>query len=128
QRLGLDVIVTDHHEPGPERPPALAVLNPKQAGCAYPFKDLAGVGVALKLVQGLGLPGWEEYLDLAALGTVADLVPLQGENRTIVKRGLELMPRTKNLGLRALMEASGVEAPTAADLGFRLGPRLNAGG
>lgn len=128
QRLGLDVIVTDHHEPGPERPPALAVLNPKQAGCVYPFKDLAGVGVALKLVQGLGLPGWEEYLDLAALGTVADLVPLQGENRTIVKRGLELMPRTKNLGLRALMEASGVEAPTAADLGFRLGPRLNAGG
>ncbi|MDI9439724.1 MAG: single-stranded-DNA-specific exonuclease RecJ [Limnochordia bacterium] len=125
---GLDVIVTDHHEPGPELPPALAVLNPKQKGCAYPCKDLAGVGIALKLVQGLGVPGWEEYLELAALGTVADLVPLRGENRTIVKRGLERMRDTKNVGLRALMEASGVEVPTAYDLGFRLGPRLNAGG
>lgn len=128
QRLGLDVIITDHHEPGPEPPPALAVLNPKQAGCAYPWKELAGVGVALKLIQALEVPGWEEFVDLAALGTVADLVPLKGENRTIVKRGLELLPKTGNLGLRALLEASAVAAPTAYDLGFRLGPRLNAGG
>lgn len=128
QGRGLDVIVTDHHEPGPGLPPAVAVLNPKREGCAYPFKDLAGVGVALKLVQGLGLAAWEEYLDLAALGTVADLVPLQGENRTIVKRGLERMEGTANLGLRALMEAAQVSKPTAYDLGFRLGPRLNAGG
>jgi len=128
QTRGLDVIVTDHHEPGAQPPPALAVLNPKQPGCSYPFKELAGVGVALKLAQGLGIPGWEDLLDLAALGTVADLVPLQGENRTIVRRGLEQMLSTKHVGLRALLEASQVATPSAYDLGFRLGPRLNAGG
>jgi single-stranded-DNA-specific exonuclease len=128
QNRGLDVIVTDHHEPDGEPPAALAVLNPKQRHCSYPFKGLAGVGVALKLVQGLRVPGWEEDLDLAALGTVADLVPLQGENRIIVKHGLRRMAATENVGLRALMECADVTVPTAYDLGFRLGPRLNAGG
>ena len=101
-KLGLDLIITDHHSVGEEVPPALAVINPKQSDCRYPFKDLAGVGVAFKLAQALlrvhrRVPltkrevnlNEEDLLDLVALGTVADLVPLLGENRTLVKRGLE---------------------------------------
>ena len=128
--LGLDVIVTDHHEPGEVLPCAVAILNPKQSGCSYPFKGLAGVGVALKLIQGLGVPEarWKECLDLVALGTVADLVPLQGENRILVKHGLVQMADTKHVGLRALLQVSNVGEPSASDLGFRLGPRLNASG
>lgn len=126
--LGLDVIVTDHHEPGADKPPAVAILNPKQEGCPYPFKHLCGVGVALKLVQALGVPNWQQNLDLVALGTVADLVPLTEENRTLVRHGLKRMSETTNLGLRALLEAAQVEQPKASDLGFRLGPRLNAAG
>lgn len=125
---GLDIIVTDHHEPGPLLPPAVAILNPKQRGCTYPSKELAGVGVALKLVQGLGVDQWFKYLDLVTLGTVADLVPLRGENRTWVYHGLKYMAETENLGLQALLAVSEVEAPTAQDVGFRLGPRLNAVG
>ena len=128
QELGLDIIITDHHEPGPILPPATAILNPKQKGCSYPTKELAGVGVALKLVQGLGVQDWPEYLDLVTLGTVADLVPLRGENRTWVKQGLQHMEKTKNLGIQALLEVSEVESPSAQDVGFRLGPRLNAVG
>ena len=126
--LGLDVIVTDHHEPGPELPPAVAILNPKQEGCPYPFKHLAGVGVACKLIQGLGVPGWAELLDLVAVGTVADLVPLEQENRTLVSHGLKCLSQTNKLGLKALLEVTDVTEPTASDLGFRLGPRLNAAG
>ena len=125
---GLDVIVTDHHEPGPVLPPAAAILNPKQEGCDYPFKELAGVGVAFKLVQGLGAESPANLLDLVALGTVADLVPLEGENRTLVSQGLVRLSQTRRPGLRALMEAADVAEPTAGDLGFRLGPRLNAAG
>ncbi len=128
--LGLDIIVTDHHEPGHVLPPAAAVLNPKQPGCPYPFKDLAGVGVAFKLLQALGLAQdkWAALLDLVALGTVADLVPLQGENRILAHHGLRRLAKTDNLGLRALLEVSEVKQPNAGDLGFRLGPRLNAAG
>ncbi len=128
QSQGLDVIVTDHHEPGTRLPQAAAILNPKQDGCDYPFKELAGVGVACKLSQGLGAPNWSELLDLVALGTVADLVPLKGENRTLVSQGLKLLSQTKRPGLRALLEVAGVSEPTASHLGFRLGPRLNAAG
>jgi len=128
QGLGLDIIVTDHHEPGPIVPAAVAVLNPKQEGCNYPFKHLAGVGVACKLVQALGTPNWQEHLDLVALGTVADLVPLEGENRTLVSHGLKALADTKKLGLVALQKVAEVIKPSASDLGFRLGPRLNAAG
>ena len=128
QDMGLDVIVTDHHEPGPDLPPAVAILNPKQQGCTYPFKHLAGVGVACKLAQALDVPSWRENLDLVALGTVADLVPLEEENRTLVSHGLKCMSKTKHLGLRALLEVAEVAQPKASDLAFRLGPRLNAAG
>lgn len=128
KRLGLDLIITDHHEPGPMLPEAVAILNPKQENCNYPSKDLAGVGVALKLVQALGVDTWPEYLDLVALGTVADLVPLQGENRIYVYHGLKQMVKTENLGMQALLKVSEAKIPSAGDVGFRLGPRLNAAG
>lgn len=128
QQLDLDVIVTDHHEPGPSLPPAVAILNPKQEGCRYPFKHLAGVGVACKLVQALKVPDWAEFLDLVALGTVADLVPLTEENRIIVSHGLQRLSQTKNIGMQALLTVAEITEATASDLGFRLGPRLNAAG
>ncbi len=128
--LGIDIIITDHHEPGSTLPSALAILNPKQQNCPYPHKDLAGVGVACKLVQGMGLSTteWKRYLDIVALGTVADLVPLRGENRLLVYHGLKQMEKTDNLGIAALLEVSNVDQPSAGHLGFRLGPRLNAVG
>jgi single-stranded-DNA-specific exonuclease len=132
RRWGLDLIITDHHQPGPEIPDAVAVLNPKRPGCPYPEKQLAGVGIAFRLAQALGQSrgrDFHEYLDLVALGTVADLVPLQGENRILAKRGLERMARTSRIGLQALMEVAGVgQELKASHLGFRLGPRLNAAG
>lgn len=132
RQWGLDLIITDHHEPGPELPDAVAVLNPKRPGCPYPEKQLAGVGIAFRLAQALGKGrgrDFHEHLDLVALGTVADLVPLLGENRILAKRGLERMAKTSRVGLRALMEVSGVDEDVkASDLGFRLGPRLNAAG
>jgi single-stranded-DNA-specific exonuclease len=139
--LGLSVIVTDHHVPGPVLPPAHAVLNPRQEGCAYPEKELAGAGVAFLLVCGLrrlirdeglagagALPNLRRYLDLVALGTVADMVPLRGDNRLFVKAGIEEIRRRPRPGIRALLAAAGI-APSAADetdLAFRVGPRLNA--
>ena len=106
----LDMIITDHHEPPEQIPPALAVLNPKQAGCPYPFKELAGAGVAYVLCRALwqrhcheDLPG---YTDLAALGTIADLVPLTGENRILVRHGLAAMKEGKRTGIKALLDAS----------------------
>lgn len=130
KELGLDLIISDHHEPGPVLPEAFAIINPKQRNCPYPHKDLAGVGVASKLLQGLGLDPktWYTLLDLVALGTVADLVPLRGENRILVHHGLKQMAQTINLGLQALLEVAEVDKPTAGALGFRLGPRLNAAG
>jgi single-stranded-DNA-specific exonuclease len=137
---GLDLIVTDHHSVGEELPPAVAIINPKQPGCRYPFKDLAGVGLAFKLAQGLlraqnqmgpGVTLAEETLvDLVALGTVADLAPLLGENRSLVRRGLEALNEPSRPGVQALMADAGLRRGEvdATAIGFRLGPRLNAAG
>jgi single-stranded-DNA-specific exonuclease len=133
---GLDVIVTDHHLPdeGEGAPPAYAVLNPNQRGCDYPDKNLAGVGVAFKLAHALFRERGREsqiggFLKMVAIGTVADVAQLTGENRTIVALGLADLPKATNPGLRALMEVAGCnDHMTAYDLGFRIGPRINAAG
>ncbi len=135
---GLDVIITDHHLPDEAEgaPPAFAVLNPNQAGCEYPDKNLAGVGVAFKLVHALfrelGREAQvEAFLKIVAIGTVADVAKLIGENRNIVALGLKDLARASNPGLRALIEVAGCgdgKGMTAYDLGFRLGPRINAAG
>ncbi|MGE5645257.1 MAG: single-stranded-DNA-specific exonuclease RecJ [Acidobacteriota bacterium] len=139
--LGVDVIVTDHHLPDAAIPPALAVLNPRQPGCGYPDKELCGAGVAFKLVQALlGSLGWpedklrrmtESFLKIVAVGTVADVVPLIGENRVIVKHGLAGFRSVRNRGLRALLRVAGFgegTVPTASQIAFRIAPRLNAAG
>ncbi len=139
--LGMDTIVTDHHLPEAAIPPAVAVLNPNQPGCRYLNKHLCGAGVAFKLAQGLlegsGMPPArqqrlvESLLKIAALATIADIVPLEGENRAIVKLGLAGMAEVKNPGLRALLDVSGIKpgtAPTARQVGFQIGPRINAAG
>ncbi|MDE3154801.1 MAG: single-stranded-DNA-specific exonuclease RecJ [Acidobacteriota bacterium] len=134
--LGVDLIITDHHEPEETLPPALAVINPKRADCRYPDKNLAGVGVALKLVQGLcrrtdherWLPA---FVKIAALGTLADVVPLVGENRVIAKVGLDLLSRGPHkVGLRALIEAAGLQGKPidSYHVAFLIAPRVNAAG
>jgi single-stranded-DNA-specific exonuclease len=135
--LGLDIIITDHHHIGDETPPALAAINPKQPGCTYPFKDLAGVGLAYKLVQALvdhgsfhrnGLQP-ADFLDLVALGTIADLAPLYGENRKLAQAGLYRLNQSLRPGLAVLMEKIGARsAISAGTIGFAIGPRLNAAG
>ncbi len=135
---GLDVIITDHHLPDENEgvPPAYAVLNPNQRGCTYPDKNLAGVGVAFKLVHALFRERGREsqvaaFLKVVAIGTVADVAKLVGENRTIVTLGLKDLANARNPGLRALMEVSGCgdgSGMKAYDLGFRVGPRINAAG
>jgi single-stranded-DNA-specific exonuclease len=135
--LGLDVIVTDHHHPPDLLPEAYAVVNPKQPGCAYPYKQLVGVGIAYKLVQALVKRGLRlgelrgrDLLDVVALGTVADMGPLDGENRALVKAGLVALNATARPGLRALIEVSGLTfgKVRSSDIGYMLGPRLNAAG
>jgi len=139
--LSIDVIITDHHLPEAELPPALAVLNPNRPDCDYPEKNLCGVGVAFKLVQALlGGLDWpkdklrrviESFLKLVAIGTVADVVPLTGENRIIVKHGLSGLRDVRNPGLRALLEVAGFtggSAPSATQVAFRIAPRMNAAG
>src|SRR5438034_2196471 len=134
--LGVDLIVTDHHEPEAELPPALAVINPKRSDCAYPEKYLAGVGVALKLVQALcratGRDSWPPgFVKIAAIGTLADVVPLVGENRVIAKIGLDLLTRGPHkIGLRSLLDVSGLSGKTidSYHIGFMLAPRVNAAG
>lgn len=136
-QLGLDLIVTDHHYVGEEIPPALATINPTQPGCPYPFKKLAGVGLAFKMAQALlreacgpSRLAEDDLLDLVALGTVADIAPLVGENRDLVARGLERLNTAQRLGLRRLMAQAGIQ-PGRVDtrtIGFGLGPRLNAAG
>ena len=129
RRLGLDLIITDHHEPPSVLPEALAVINPKKPACPYPFKGLAGVGVAFKLAQALLGQVPEEFLEVAALGTIADLVPLVDENRVIASLGLDRMNRRHHPGLTALMEVSGIKGSVkAGHVGFFLGPRINATG
>ncbi len=139
--LGIDVIVTDHHLPEAELPPALAVLNPNRPDCPYPNKNLCGAGVAFKLVQALlGTLHWpagkvrrltESFLKLAAIATVADVVPLTGENRVIVKHGLDGLGDVRNPGLRALLDVagfSGGRVPSSRQVAFQIAPRLNAAG
>jgi single-stranded-DNA-specific exonuclease len=127
--IGLDLIITDHHEPPAVLPDAYAVINPKKPTCSYPFKQLAGVGVAAKLATALLGRVPEEWLDLVALGTIADLVPLTGENRVFATYGLIRMNERKNIGLSQLIEVSGIEKDvTTGHVGFSLGPRINASG
>ncbi|HYS54807.1 MAG TPA: single-stranded-DNA-specific exonuclease RecJ [Thermoanaerobaculia bacterium] len=132
---GIDVIITDHHLPPGVLPDAAAVLNPKQPGCAYPFKELAGVGVAFKLCCQLARRSGkkistESLLKIAAIGTVADVAPLIGENRTIAWLGLHGLSDPRNRGLRALIRRLGMlgRPLRAVDVGFRIGPRINAAG
>ncbi len=139
---GLDMIITDHHSVGPVVPPALAVINPKQPDCLYPEKMLAGVGIAYKIAQGLFMEAqrrgyrsddnWrpEDWLDLVAIGTVADIAPLRGENRVLVQNGLKLLNQPRRAGLHALYGVSKVRtgAVNTISIGFMIGPRLNAAG
>jgi single-stranded-DNA-specific exonuclease len=141
RHLGMDVIVTDHHLPEAELPNALAVLNPNRPDCRYPEKNLCGAGVTFKLVQALlATLDWpadklqrmlRSFLKLVAIATVADVVPLTGENRVIVKYGLDSMTRISNPGLQALLEVSGLGKggiPTAREIAFQIAPRINAAG
>ena len=136
RELGVDLIITDHHEPDAELPAALAVINPKRRDCTYPDKSLAGVGVALKVVQALLrrterdslLPG---FVKIAAIGTLADVVPLVGENRVIAKIGLDLLTRGPHkVGLRSLIEVCGLSGKTidSYHISFMMAPRVNAAG
>ncbi len=140
--LGIDLIITDHHMPGESIPPALAVINPLRPDCQFPFKHLAGVGVAFNLMIALRMrlreeghfagrpePNLREFLDLVALGTVADIVPLVDENRIFVKCGLRELTSSKRIGIQALKEVAGVSGDVSCGaVGFRLAPRLNAAG
>ena len=137
---GIDVIITDHHEPSDSLPPALAVLNPKRADDAYPFKGLCGTGVAYKLVQALIekgkerklielKEGWEKWwLDVVGIATIADMVPLTGENRTLAHYGLQVLRKSRRPGLQQLMQKAGGSQRhiTEDDIGFTIGPRINA--
>ena len=131
---GVDVIITDHHLPGDEPIPAIAHINPHRKECRYPFRDLSGAGLAFKLAMAVAEraerpTSAELLLRIACLGTVADMVPLRGENRTIASIGLRALPSTRSVGLKALMSVSGISGPVrAGDVGFRLGPRINAAG
>lgn len=134
REASLDVVITDHHLPSGPPPDAAVQINPRQEGCEYPFRDLSGAGLALKLSQAVAARCGREVpvtalLRIACLGTIADLVPLVGENRIIAAIGLEELRRTRSYGLRALFRAAGVTPPLrASDVGYRLGPRLNAAG
>ena len=136
REVGVDLIVTDHHEPDEELPSALAVINPKRRDCSYPDKNLAGVGVALKLVQALGersgRQNWlKGFLKIAAIGTLADVVPLVGENRIIAKAGLEELSNGPHaVGLQALLDVAGAKNRTVDSflVSFGIAPRLNAAG
>ena len=141
QRLGVDLIVTDHHLPGPDGvPKALAVVNPNQAGCTYPYNQLCGAGVAFKVAQGLMLRRLDEkdhakmlrsFMKVVAIATIADAVPLTGENRVFAKLGLEELRRAVNPGLKALLEVAQISSkrpPNSTEVAFRIAPRINAAG
>jgi single-stranded-DNA-specific exonuclease len=141
KRLGVDLIVTDHHLPGPDGvPKALAVVNPNQQGCEYPYKQLCGAGVAFKLAQGLMKRRLDSkdhermlksFMKVVAIATVADAVPLTGENRVFASLGLDALRRAVNPGLNALLEVAQISTnrpPTAREVGFRIAPRINAAG
>lgn len=132
--LGIDVIITDHHECQDELPTAFAIINPKRPDCGYPFKFLAGVGVVFKLIQALSIvignnpDAAFKYLDLVCIGTIADIVPLVNENRVLVKYGLEAAANTGNPGVKALCKAAGVKEVNTWAIGYALSPRINAAG
>ena len=145
QRLGVDLIVTDHHLPGPDGVPrALAVVNPNQAGCQYPYKQLCGAGVAFKVAQGLMQRRLDErlakndqlrmlrsFMKVVAIATIADSVPLTGENRVFASLGLDALRRAVNPGLKALLEVAQISTkrpPTSTEVAFRIAPRINAAG
>jgi len=132
---GIDCVVTDHHEPAAELPAAHAVVNPLRPGCQYPFKSLAGVGVTFKLVERLlqgrgGIDRARDFLDVVALGTIADVVPLVGENRVLAHSGLDRLNQHRRLGLRALVDRAGLSGKriTSGQVAFVLAPRINAAG
>ncbi len=132
---GIDIVITDHHEPPASLPRACAVVNPHRPGCGYPFKSLAGVGVTFKLAQALlrgrgGLERAREFLDVVALGTIADVVPLVGENRVLARHGLDRLNQSSRPGLTALIEVAGLRGRriTSGQVAFVLAPRINAAG
>jgi len=130
KEIGLDLIITDHHEPGPVLPEALAIIHPKLPDSTYPFRELAGVGVAFKLAHALYGEVPDHLFEIAVIGTIADLVSLKDENRLIAKKGLEKLKVTQNIGLRAILKVAGVD-PTSINeetIGFTLAPRINAVG
>lgn len=137
--LGIDIIVTDHHKPQEMLPKALAVVNPHRSDCSYPFKVLAGVGVAFKLVQAISIrlekdiyssEFYNSYLDIVSLGTIADIVPLVGENRMFVKLGLELIRNNSSEGIKELITDSSIDPKeiTAGRIGYSIAPKINASG
>jgi single-stranded-DNA-specific exonuclease len=141
RRLGVDLIVTDHHLPGPDGVPrAFAVMNPNQQGCEYPYKQLCGAGVAFKLAQGLMQRRLDandqnkmlrSFMKVVAIATIADAVPLTGENRVFASLGLDALRKAVNPGLKALLEVAQISAkrpPTSGEVGFRIAPRINAAG
>ncbi len=131
KEVGIDCIIIDHHEPPKEgSPDVFAILNPKQSDCPYPFKELASVGLVYKLLEALKANDPLNYLDLVALGTVADVAPLAGENRIFVKHGLDILNNTKRKGLQSLMSAAGIKSKkiSTRSISFILAPRLNASG
>ena len=133
-QLGIETIITDHHEPGNELPEAIAVVDAKRKDNKYPFRNLAGVGVVFKLIQAIGMEleleekEYLKYLDIVCIGTISDIVPLVDENRVIVKLGLKLVEQTRNLGLRAILQASGYNKIDSSTISFGVAPRINACG
>lgn len=133
-RLGIETIITDHHEPGNELPKAIAVVDAKRKDNKYPFRNLAGVGVVFKLIQALGMrmglaeKEYLKYLDIVCIGTISDIVPLVDENRVIVKLGLKLVEQTKNLGLKSIIKSSGYNQIDSNTVSFGVAPRINACG
>lgn len=134
KELGMDIIITDHHEVPEELPNAVAVIDAKRKDGNYPFKELAGCGVAFKLIQALSIKlnipenEWLKYIDIACIGTISDIVPLKDENRVIAKLGLKLVSVTRNIGLKTLIEISGYKKIDSTFISFGISPRINACG
>jgi single-stranded-DNA-specific exonuclease len=130
KELGIDLVITDHHEPGPILPDAFSIIHPKKDSCPYPFKELAGVGVAFKLAHALLGQVPTSLLEIAAIGTIADLVPLHGENRLLASKGISMLQTSNRVGIKALLKVCGIESNeiTEETIGFALAPRINAVG
>ena len=132
--LGLEVIITDHHEPGEKLPEAIAIVDAKRKDNEYPFRNLAGVGVVFKLIQAISInlnldeKEYLKYLDIVCIGTISDIVPLVDENRVIVKLGLKLVEQTKNIGLKTILQLSGYQKVDSTTISFGIAPRINACG